>query len=887
MFEAFYKLSTNPFRLTPDPKFCFRHPSHNQAYAYLQYALRLGEGFIMVTGRPGIGKTTLAEVFLTEIKHSEVVAARVASANVEAADLLRVVAYSYGIDVAGLDKATILLYLEQFFIQQTRSGRRVLLIIDEAQGLPHTALEELRLLADLQKDSNPLLQLFLVGQEKLRDLMREPEMEQFQQRVIGACHLEPLGLTETRSYIGHRLRKAGWKGDPELTGAAVLSLYQYSKGVPRHVNKICTRLLLHGMLGEKHELHKEDVLTVADELRAEQLAPMELDETVSADAAKTVLVPELQSGSLSIADLALRADQQEADQQEADQQEADQQEAGDHPDTAAVSEIANQVDATPSAQDPELLALGNGRGPAPISPQQPGWGAASADKPGLRHQHSRQRLSGVGEFPGQLRRRPERVRAAVSPGDAGLQVKPRTGRRDNAAKGLKALLAGSGGWRSVMSALSITLSQYAGEMARMFGRLKWKGKLAVLVVALLVVNLFTAVMMTYIMEDSGDHKSLLVGYPEPMQENVSRDQPQALIAPTGDQKNSGMVDRETGKQVAAREDSTASTRTAASAGQQTDGSQDDWFAKIVDTWDREGLIASPRGRSLERPISESGIADRAVQETVPAVSEPDMTNVDSVVASATKQSDSQLKGGEQIGEGDSGRTPVSVVPSSQSGPVLSQDKSIPGDETQIANSVNLADSAAVTTAPEVLAMVTQSVGAEEGPSVLAEEKAAAPPVSRREKIAELLSLGHQSLKRDRLLIPTYDSAYKYYQQTLILEPGNDEALFGIERIVARYIVLAREALDQQDKSKSSRYIERGLSINPTDKRLLALRDSLNTPVVADVEAEVQPPVVQTEEQTPAAEPEPEAQNFVSRLKAFFTKGQSADKPNAVVVEERR
>jgi len=866
MFEAFYKLSTNPFRLTPDPKFCFRHPSHNQAYAYLQYALRLGEGFILVTGRPGIGKTTLAEVFLTEIKHSEVVAARVASANVEAADLLRVVAYSYGIDVAGLDKATILLYLEQFFIQQTRSGKRVLLIIDEAQGLPHTALEELRLLADLQKDSNPLLQLFLVGQEKLRDLMREPEMEQFQQRVIGACHLEPLGLTETRSYIGHRLRKAGWKGDPELTGAAVLSLYQYSKGVPRHVNKICTRLLLHGMLAEKHELHKDDVLTVADELRAEQLAPMELDETVSADAAETVLVPELESGSPSIADLALRADQQEADQQE----------AGDHPDSAAVSEIADQVDATPSAQDPERLALGNGRGPAPISPQQPGWGAASADKPGLRDQRSRQRLSGVGEFPGQLRRRPERVRAAVSPGDAGLRVKSRTGRRDNAAKGLKVLLAGSAGWRSIMSALSITLSQYAGEMARMFGRLKWKGKLAVLVVALLVVNLITAVMMTYLIEDSDDHKSLLVGYPESMQKNVSSDQPRALIAPTGDQKNSGMVDRETGKQVVAGEDSTASTRTAASAGQQADGSQDDWFAKIVDTWDREGLIASRRGRLLEQPISQSGVADRAVQETVPAVSEPDMTTVDSVVANGTKRSDSQLKGGDA---GDSGRTPVSVVPGSQSGPVLSQDKSISGEETQIANPV--------TTAPEVLAIVTPSVGAEEGPSVLAEKKAAPPPVSRREKIAELLSLGHQSLKKDRLLIPTYDSAYKYYQQTLILEPGNDEALFGIERIVARYIVLARKALDQQDKNKSSRYIERGLSINPTDKRLLALRDSLHTPVVADVEAEVQPPVVQTEEQTPAAEPEPEAQNFVSRLKAFFSKGQSADKPNAVVIEERQ
>jgi hypothetical protein len=211
---------------------------------------------------------------------------------------------------------------------------------------------------------------------------------------------------------------------------------------------------------------------------------------------------------------------------------------------------------------------------------------------------------------------------------------------------------------------------------------------------------------------------------------------------------------------------------------------------------------------------------------------------------------------------------------------------MPGEETQIADSAKSADSATLAPEPEVLAKVTPSVGAEEGPSVLAEEKAVAPPVTRRERVTELLALGDQSLKRDRLLIPSHDSAYKYYQQTLILEPGNDEAIFGIERIVARYIALARKALERQDESKSRRYIERGLSINPTDRRLIALRNSLNTPDVADVEAEAQPLVVQVEERKPVAEPKPEAGSFVSRLKAFFSKGQSADKPNAVVVEER-
>jgi type II secretory pathway predicted ATPase ExeA len=882
MFEAFYKLSTNPFRLTPDPKFCFRHPSYNQAYAYLQYALRLGEGFIMVTGRPGIGKTTLAEVFLTEIEHSEVLAARIASANVEAADLLRVVAYSYGIDVEGLDKATVLLRLEQFFIQETRSGKRVLLIIDEAQGLPHIALEELRLLADLQMDSRPLLQLFLVGQEKLRGLMREPDMEQFQQRVIGACHLEPLDLMETRSYMEHRLRTAGWKGDPELTGAAVLALYQYSKGVPRHVNKICTRLLLHGMLEETHELHKEDVLSVEQELRAEQLAPMERDETVPTDPAKAAGVPELEGGSLSIADLALRVDQREAEQQE----------AGDHPVTAAVSEVANQLDATPGAQEPELAAVSSERSTARILPQETGWGPASTDSPGLRNQHSRQRLSGVGEFPGQLRRRPRQARATVSPREAAPQVKPRTARRENAVKGVKTLLAKSGTWRSVMSAPSITFSQYAGETVRMVGRLKWKGKLAVLVGALLVVNLITAVLMTRFMEDSGDHQSLLVGYPEPMQKDVSKDQLEVLTAPTEGHKNSGMGSRETDPRLAAGKDSTASTQTASSARQQADDGQDDWFASIADSWDHERVIASPRGRPLEQPVSESVVTDTSVQETELTVAEPDRATVESVVASGsgTKQSDIQLKVRQQIDEDHSSPMLASVEPPSKSGTVQLPDGSSPADAAHTARPTSLNEGTTMAAATEALAtldpVVTSSVSDEADRPVSAEKKPVPPPVSRQEKITELLALGHQSLKRDRLLIPTHDSAYKYYQQTLILDPGNDAALFGIERIVARYTVLARKALERQDKNKSSRYIDRGLSINPTDKRLLTLRDSLNTPV-AVVEPQVQPPVVQTEQQTPAAEPKPQPGNFLSRMKAFFTRGQSAARRNEVVVEERR
>ncbi len=278
MYEAFYHLNTNPFRITPDPTFCFSHAGYKSAREYLDYALRLGEGFIMVTGRPGTGKTTLAETFLKDLDLTRVSARRVAVSGLEADDLLRAVAYAYGIEASGFDKATLRHRIQQYFILQEQRRRQALLIIDEAQGLPCSALEELRLLADLQTGSQPLLQLFLVGQEKLRDLMCTPGMDQFQQRIIATCHLRPLGLRETRAYVKHRLCQAGWKGDPELTGSALLAIHQFSRGVPRYINKLCNRLLVLGFGKGKHTLDEAEVQAISIELREEQLTPLGSDQ---------------------------------------------------------------------------------------------------------------------------------------------------------------------------------------------------------------------------------------------------------------------------------------------------------------------------------------------------------------------------------------------------------------------------------------------------------------------------------------------------------------------------------------------------------------------------------------------------------------------------------
>ena len=306
MYETFYHLTATPFRLTPDPQFCFSHSSYAGARAYLQFAFELGEGFIVLTGPPGAGKTTLIESFLKELETSNVAKARIAAGNLETSDLLRSVAFAYDIEAEGLDKATVLRRLARHFAAQMHRGRRVLLVIDEAQGLSRDALEELRLLADLQEGARPLLQIFLVGQEKLRSLMGEPDMEQLQQRVIGTCQLGPMGLVETKYYVRHRLCRAGWTGDPELTGGAILAIFQYSGGVPRHINKICTRLLLQGFLENKHILDEDDVQGIAGELDEELLGPVSNGQNTVDEKRTEGSVPVSRDNSVSVSDLAVR-----------------------------------------------------------------------------------------------------------------------------------------------------------------------------------------------------------------------------------------------------------------------------------------------------------------------------------------------------------------------------------------------------------------------------------------------------------------------------------------------------------------------------------------------------------------------------------------------------
>ena len=272
MYEVFYNLKAEPFRLSPDHRFCFEHKGYAKARAYMAYAFKRAEGFVMVTGRPGTGKTTLIGELVESLSRDKVFTANLVCTQLSADDLLKSVAYSFGIGSAKLDKAELLQRLTILFHRWHREGRRALLIVDEAQDLSSSAMEELRLLTNIQIGGQPLLQIFLLGQPELRDLILSTAMEQVHQRIVAASHIDELEEEETEAYVMHRLLAVGWNGDPAIDRAIFPLIHKFSEGVPRRINLICSRLFLLGSVEQRHAIELEDVRVVISELQAENLA---------------------------------------------------------------------------------------------------------------------------------------------------------------------------------------------------------------------------------------------------------------------------------------------------------------------------------------------------------------------------------------------------------------------------------------------------------------------------------------------------------------------------------------------------------------------------------------------------------------------------------------
>jgi len=269
--QRYYRLKADPFRSGPGHYSPFPHKTYKKGLADLKLALAGEEGFIVITGRPGAGKTTLLNEAITNLDPSKIVIATLVTTRFEAHDLWSMVASSFGLKYHVSSKSVIAPELEKFLRVRHSEGKRAFLIIDEAQRLGESVLEELQLLSKLQDDGKPLLQIILTGSEGLKDIINSPGLEDLRKHIISSSRLEPLSESETIDYIRHRLIHAGWTGDPGITKGAYCLIYHFSGGIPVIINRICHRFLLYGCAEKKHELNADDMKSVLEVLHEKQL----------------------------------------------------------------------------------------------------------------------------------------------------------------------------------------------------------------------------------------------------------------------------------------------------------------------------------------------------------------------------------------------------------------------------------------------------------------------------------------------------------------------------------------------------------------------------------------------------------------------------------------
>ena len=275
MFDDFYGFTGRPFQLTPDSAFYFESLTHRKALSYLGYGLAQGEGFVVITGEIGAGKSTLVAHLMATVDPARLTAAQIVTSKLDGEELVHVVAQAFGLIVDGHDKASALGAIEAFLHDEARAGRRCLLVVDESQNLTIEALEELRMLSNFQLGAHPLLQTLLLGQPEFRSMIQDhPQLEQLRQRVIAAHHLDAMEAGEVQPYVEHRLKCVGWNGNPAFDQPLYAELYEASGGVPRRINQICNRLLLLGSVEQSARIYAAMMTNVLDELASDGTLPL-------------------------------------------------------------------------------------------------------------------------------------------------------------------------------------------------------------------------------------------------------------------------------------------------------------------------------------------------------------------------------------------------------------------------------------------------------------------------------------------------------------------------------------------------------------------------------------------------------------------------------------
>lgn len=265
MYARFYGLSEMPFNVTPDPRFLYLSPSHQEAISHLRYGIEERKGFIVLTGEVGCGKTTLCRALLNDLNHDVYETALILNPRINERQLLHGILRELG--EPANDASDVTHRINDALLQRIEAGKNIVLIIDEAQNLSFEVLEQIRLLSNLETDSQKLLQVVLMGQPELKDRLKEPRLRQLKQRILVYYDLPPLNFADTAAYIHHRLALAGGHGRPRFTRAALRSVYRNSKGIPRLVNNICDRALLSAYIKNADDVTFWDVRRALRDIR--------------------------------------------------------------------------------------------------------------------------------------------------------------------------------------------------------------------------------------------------------------------------------------------------------------------------------------------------------------------------------------------------------------------------------------------------------------------------------------------------------------------------------------------------------------------------------------------------------------------------------------------
>ena len=268
-YVNYFGMREAPFNLLPNSRFFFEGSSHRRAFSYLTFGLNKAEGFVVITGEIGAGKTTIIDLLTKQLSSTRVRVAKIAATLFEADDFLRMIANAFQVETEGRDKASVYHALETTLRDAVRARQQPLLLIDEAQGMRHSAFEELRMLSNLQYHDRSLLQIFLLGHPELRTLLARPEHDQLRQRIIARYHLTALKEEEIRDYVLHRLKVAGWQGIPQITDDCFSLVFRETEGVPRKINKLSDRALWFAFLEEKNEITRDHIASVIEDMKAE------------------------------------------------------------------------------------------------------------------------------------------------------------------------------------------------------------------------------------------------------------------------------------------------------------------------------------------------------------------------------------------------------------------------------------------------------------------------------------------------------------------------------------------------------------------------------------------------------------------------------------------